>query len=388
MRLLKAAPQYISASFIIQRLPSLDKTTKMGIKDTLPRQPLQPHICVIGSLNIDFVTSTPRCPGAGETLTATSLTVTAGGKGGNQATACGRASFTAKATQDVTVSMIGAVGANDVYYSTLLKPALEQSGVSTATIEESVEAQTGSATIIVEDAAGGENRILVVPGANHAGVMDDVASIVDVVNQQTMKPSVIVLQGEIPRKTTLGLLEYFNGGVSGEDRVHVVFNPAPVYPEGISLTALKHTSVLIMNETEAVQMSRSMAGLPVSDLTQPTELDDLQPEELAPRFHETAHVQIILITLGAKGVYYSTRTGRCGAVPGVRVPKVVDTTAAGDTFVGYFSTALARFLAKGEPVEAFDSEIESTVKQANAAAAKCVTARGAMQSIPFAYDIE
>jgi ribokinase len=285
--------------------------------------------------------------------------------------------------------MIGAVGANDVYYSTLLKPALEKSGVSTANIEESEQAQTGSATIIVEDGAGGENRILVVPGANHMGMMGDVRGIVDVLSKQVVRPGVVVLQGEIPRMTTLGLLEYFNGGVGlGEERVHVVFNPAPVYPEGISLDALKHTSVLIMNETEAVQMSRSIAGLTVSDSTQPTELDDLQPEELAPRFHETADVQIVLITLGAKGVYYSTRSGRSGAVPGVRVPKVVDTTAAGDTFVGYFSTALARFLAKGEPLEAFDSEIESAVKKANAAAAKCVAARGAMQSIPFAYDIE
>lgn len=360
----------------------------MGIKDPMTSKPTRPHICVIGSLNIDFVTSTPRCPGAGETLTATSLTVTAGGKGGNQATACGRASFTNNETQDATVTMIGAVGDNDVYYSTLLKPALEKSGVSTADIEESTEAQTGSATIIVEDAVGGENRILVVPGANHAGMMGDVVSIVDVVKKQEVRPGVVVLQGEIPRKTTLGLLEYFNGGVSVEDRVHVVFNPAPVYPGGISLAALKHTSVLIMNETEAVQMSRSIAGLPVSDSTQPTELDDFQPEELAPHFHDTADVQIVLITLGAKGVYYSTRTGRRGSVPGVRVPKVVDTTAAGDTFVGYFSTALARFLAKGEPLETFDIEIESAVKKANAAAARCVAARGAMQSIPFAYDLE
>lgn len=357
----------------------------MGIRNIMTPKP---HICVIGSLNIDFVTATPRCPGAGETLTATSLTVTAGGKGGNQATACGRASFTTDKTQDATVSMIGAVGANDVYYSTLLKPALEKSGVSTADVEESSKAQTGSATIIVEEGAGGENRILVVPGANHAGVMGDVGAIVDVVKRQSVRPGVIVLQGEIPRKTTLGLLEYYNGVGLGEEKVHVVFNPAPVYPEGISLKALKHTSVLIMNETEAVQMSRSIAGLPVSDSTRPTELDDLLPEELAPRFHETADVQIVLITLGAKGVYFSTRTGSRGAVPGVRVPKVVDTTAAGDTFVGYFSTALARFLAKGEPLEAFDSEIESAVKTANAAAAKCVAARGAMQSIPFAYDLE
>ncbi|KAJ5475229.1 hypothetical protein N7539_008295 [Penicillium diatomitis] len=348
----------------------------------------QSHIAVIGSLNIDFVTSTPRCPGAGETLTATSLTVTAGGKGGNQATACGRASFTSPTTQDVAVSMIGAVGANDPYYATLLKPALEKSGVSTATIEQSETAQTGSATIIVEEAAGGENRILVVPGANHAGLMKDTSAIVRTVQQQEIKAGVVVLQGEIPRKTTLELLEHYNGADGNRERVHVVFNPAPVYPEGISLAALKNTSVLIMNETEAVQMSRSIAGLPISDSTQSSGLDDLQPEQLAPHFHDTANVQVVIITLGAKGVYFSTRNGRTGAVAGVRVAKVVDTTAAGDTFVGYFSTALARFLAKGEPLEKFDDEIENAVRQANAAAAKCVAAAGAMQSIPFAYEVK
>lgn len=361
----------------------------MGIKNEMTTaKTSQPHVCIIGSLNIDFVTSTPRCPGPGETLTATSLSVTAGGKGGNQATACGRASFVTKDTQDVAVSMIGAVGADDVYYSTLLKPALEKSGVNTASIEESTEAQTGSASIIVEEAVGGENRILVVPGANHSGMMNDVSQIIDAVKQQQVRPEVIVLQGEIPRNTTLGLLEYFNGGVSTENRANVVFNPAPVFPKGIPLSALKNTSVLIMNETEAVQMSRSIAGLPVSDFSQPTELDSLKPEELAPRFHELAHVQIVLITLGAKGVYYSTRTGRQGAVPGVKVSKVVDTTAAGDTFVGYFSASLGRFLATGASLDAFDDQIEAAVARANAAAAKCVQRKGAMQSIPFAYDME
>lgn len=184
----------------------------MGIKnENTTTMTSQPHVCIIGSLNIDFVTSTPRCPGPGETLTATSLSVTAGGKGGNQATACGRASFISKTTQDVSVSMIGAVGAEDVYYSTLLKPGLEKSGVYTAFIEESTEAQTGSASIIVEEAVGGENRILVVPGANHSGMMNDVSQIIDVVKQQQVSPKVIVLQGEIPRNTTLALLEYFNG---------------------------------------------------------------------------------------------------------------------------------------------------------------------------------
>ncbi|KAJ5463363.1 Ribokinase [Penicillium sp. IBT 31633x] len=349
------------------------------------RSTKKPQISIIGSLNIDFVTATPRCPGAGETLTATSLTVSAGGKGGNQAVACGRSSFTSQTVQDVSVSMIGAVGAEDPYYASLLQPALEKSGVNTNSIEQSTTAQTGSATIIVEEAAGGENRILVVPGANHAGLMSNVESIISALKTQEFFPDTIVLQGEIPRSTTLALLEYFNGGASSANGVKIVFNPAPVFPEGIPLSALRNTAVLIMNETEVVQMARSIDGLPVGDAI---EEDDLRPEELAPRFHERAGVEIVLITLGAKGVYFSTKTGRTGIVAGVKVAKVVDTTAAGDTFVGYFATAVARFMATGKSLEAFDDEIEAAVSKANAAAAMCVQRRGAMQSIPFAYDME
>ncbi|EKV04420.1 Ribokinase [Penicillium digitatum] len=349
-----------------------------------PSSSRKPQISVIGSLNIDFVTATPRCPGPGETLTATSLTVSAGGKGGNQAVACGRSSFTSQTTQDVSINMIGAVGAEDPYYTTLLQPALEKSGVDTTSVEQSTVAQTGSATIIVEEAIGGENRILVVPGANHSGILSDVGKILAALPSHRSTPDVVVLQGEIPRSTTLGLLEYFND-VSAEDRAKVVFNPAPVFPEGIPLSALRGTAVLIMNETEVVQMARSIDGLPVGDVV---EGDDLRPEEFAPRFHERAGVEIVLITLGAKGVYFSTKTGRAGIVAGIKVAKVVDTTAAGDTFVGYFATAVARFLASGRGLVAFDDEIERAVSKANAASALCVQRRGAMQSIPFAYDIE
>ncbi|KAJ5555685.1 Ribokinase [Penicillium sp. DV-2018c] len=348
---------------------------------TTLQSPRKPQITIIGSLNIDFVTATPRCPAAGETLTATSLTVSAGGKGGNQAVACGRSSYTTKTTQDVTVNMIGAVGANDPYYTTLLKPALEASGVDTASIEESEHAQTGSASVIVEEGSGGENRILVVPGANHAGLMSDKEKIVAALRAQEKYPDVVVLQGEIPRETTLSLLSYFNS----ENGAKVVFNPAPVFPDGIPLEKLCGTAVLIMNETEVVQMARSIQGMPVGDVV---EGDDLRPEELAPKFHELASIEIVLITLGAKGVYFSTKTGRTGTVAGVKVAKVVDTTAAGDTFVGYFATAVGRFLASGKGLEEFDDEIEAAVSRANSAAAICVQRRGAAQSIPFAYDLE
>ncbi|OOF93625.1 hypothetical protein ASPCADRAFT_209567 [Aspergillus carbonarius ITEM 5010] len=338
-----------------------------------------PQICVIGSLNIDFVTYTPRCPDAGETLTASSLAISAGGKGANQAVACGRASFASKDTQNVSVSMIGAVGADDPYYSALLRPTLEGSGVSTKGIQEMKDRQTGSATIIVDEGAGGENRILFVPGANYSG-MDKVEAVLATTQDIHLEQGVVVMQGEIPRSTTLGLMKHFNDPAC---RSHLIFNPAPVFTEGIPLSALAGTSVLAMNETEAVLMTQTVKEF----LTLPQQTQDLKPEELAPLFHQHAQVQIVLITLGAKGAYYSTINGKQGFVPSAAVEKVVDTTAAGDTFVGYFAAAFAKFVATGAPLADFDAQIESAVQKANVAAAGCVQKKGAMQSIPFAYEI-
>ncbi|KAF4213600.1 hypothetical protein CNMCM5878_010286 [Aspergillus fumigatiaffinis] len=339
------------------------------------------HICVVGSLNIDFAVSTSRCPGPGETLTANSLSVTAGGKGANQAVGCGRASLTSNDASKVTVSMIGAVGADDVYYATLIRPTLEDSGVDTKYIEEKTDSRTGSATIIVEDSAHGENRILVVPGANHAG-MDDASKIIATIQSYPQTPALVVLQGEIPRHTTLDLMKHFN---QPGNPTHILFNPAPVFADGVPVDALSNTSVLVMNETEAAQMQASIS--PDSAIgTQTT--DELKPEDLARRFHALANVKIVLITLGAKGVFFSTCTGREGFIDGVRVQKVVDTTAAGDTFVGYFVAAFAEFVATSAPLEEFDNAIEQAVRRANYAAALCVQRPGAMQSIPTASEVD
>jgi ribokinase len=277
--------------------------------------------------------------------------------------------------------MIGAVGADDVYYSTLIRPTLEDSGVDTKYIEEKTDSRTGSATIIVEDSAHGENRILVVPGANHAG-MDDGQKILATIQSYPQSPAVVVLQGEIPRHTTLDLMKHFN---QPGNPTHILFNPAPVFADGVPVDALSNTSVLVMNETEAAQMQASIS--PDSAIgTQTT--DELKPEDLARHFHALANVKIVLITLGAKGVFFSTCTGREGFVDGVRVPKVVDTTAAGDTFVGYFAAAFAEFIATSAPLEEFDNTIEQAVRRANCAAALCVQRPGAMQSIPTASEVD
>lgn len=338
-----------------------------------------PHICVIGSLNIDFVTSTPRFPQAGETLTATSFSVYPGGKGANQAVACGRASFIRKSQRSATVSMIGAVGAGDLYYESLLKATLEDSGVNTIGVEESKDGQTGSATIIVDEAAAGENRILVVPGANYTG-MKDVGKIITTIDNFQQPVDVVVMQGEIPRPTVLTLLHHFN---HSDRHTQVVFNPAPMFPEGLPLSALENLAVLIVNETEAMQLASTIAKL-TADIRNGTEV---RPQQLASHLHIVAGVRIVLVTLGSKGVFFSTKTGRQGYVSGVKVENVVDTTAAGDTFVGFFAAKFAEFVATASDITSFDAYIERAVEKANATAAICVGRSGAMPSIPFAYEL-
>lgn len=289
--------------------------------------------------------------------------------------ACGKASFVAENKQDVSVEMVGCVGKDDPYYASLLKPTLESSGVSSAGVREIENSQTGTATILVEET--GQNRILFVPGANFDG-MGHASKAIQICTN-SMEPSVLVMQGEIPRDTTFGVVENFGGKAT-----QVVLNPAPVYTEGIPISVLKHVDFLIVNETECILLAKGISSMNVSVASD----DDMTKEELtsiAAAYHQHAGVRNLLVTLGAKGVFYSTQGGARDFVPGLKVPKVVDTTAAGDTFVGYFAAALARYVAANGAAEGFD--VASAVFKANSAAALCVQRSGAMQSIPFGYEV-
>ncbi|KAL2395835.1 hypothetical protein ABEF93_000612 [Exophiala dermatitidis] len=379
----------------------------------------KPVIRVVGSLNIDFVTRTPRVPGPGETLQATSMTVHAGGKGANQAVACGKAAFISSSHQDVTVEMIGAVGHGDPYYATLLKPTLEAGGVSTTGVAEIEGVQTGTATIIVDEGSNGENRILVVPGANHRVVTDDGNEQQAQNGEQLVlsssddnDPDVVVMQGEIPRSTVLALLHRFNNNSASlgqrKSKTCVVFNPAPVFPDGIPIDALRGLAVLVVNETECLllfkvvqELAATVDDVPASE----EDLDEAHLDRLTGKLHDLAAISVVVVTLGSRGVYYSSSTTTAthgsqetrqqerqrGLVPAVKVPKVVDTTAAGDTFVGYLATALARHVSggslndSGNDLASFD--VQSAVERANQAAAKCVQRDGAMESIPFGYEL-
>jgi ribokinase len=304
------------------------------------------------------------------------MTVHPGGKGANQAVACGKASFASERHQDVDVEMVGAVGKGDPYYASLLKPTLEKSGVSSAGVEEIENSQTGTATILVEDS--GQNRILFVPGANYDGLQD--ASKAIGTSTRTTEPTVLVMQGEIPRDTTFGILEGFGG-----KSTQVILNPAPVFETGVPISVLQHVDFLVVNETECLLLAKGIPSMNISV----TNEDDMTSEELnaiAAAYHQKAGVRNLLVTLGARGVFYSTQGGKQDLVSGLKVPKVVDTTAAGDTFVGYFAAALARHVGTQGTVDGFD--VAAAVLRANAAAAMCVQRSGAMQSIPFGYEVE
>lgn len=149
-------------------------------------------IAVIGSLNVDFITRTPRVPAGGETLRVSSFDTGFGGKGANQAVACARLSQNSDGTVpeglNVTVSMVGAVG-EDIFGSDFLN-ALQKDKIDTSHIEKISGGKTGTANIIVEEQTG-ENRILFFPGANYASG----ETVKDLVPDDA---DVVVFQLEIP----------------------------------------------------------------------------------------------------------------------------------------------------------------------------------------------
>ena len=163
-----------------------------------------PHIAVIGSLNVDLVTRTPRVPGPGETLTANSFALGFGGKGANQAAACSRLSRPkppSTASPSAKVAMVGAVG--DDPFSNGMLDSLKGDGVEVSGVRVVKGQSTGTATILVEERTG-ENRILITTGAN--GLFGEEESLVP------EDADVVLFQLEIPLKTVMLTCHLSRGG--------------------------------------------------------------------------------------------------------------------------------------------------------------------------------
>lgn len=278
-----------------------------------------------GSLGNDYVYDVAHFVKPGETLSAKSLNQFAGGKGLNQSIAMAKAG--------AQVMHVGLVGEDGLH----LKQKLADLNVDVSLIKE-VPGPSGHA--IIQVTPNGENSIIIHGGANHQFNLELIQQALD----KAEPGDVVLLQNEI--NDIPQILEQ-----AKSKKLPVVFNVAPCTPETKHFP-LDLVDLFIINETE---------GQMLTDESQP----DLIFKKLMDRYKQAAFV----LTLGEQGAKYFDQKQRI-TVPAETVP-VVDTTAAGDTFTGYF---LAHWL-KGNP-------IESCLKVASCAAAVCIGKKGASASIP------
>lgn len=316
-----------------------------------------PTITVIGSLNYDVVTTADRIPNAGETISALGFATHNGGKGSNQALACARLRTS---RESANVRIIGCVG--DDTFGEKIKEALSEAGVEVGLVKTKTEAPTGVATILVE-AATGQNRILVYPGANALIESEDILQAIEGTDS-------VVLQNEIPVAKVAQAMEKV-AQLPKDKTPLVVYNPSPIDPS-FPTRLYRHVSCLVLNSTEAraIIPDASVRGL----LTQ----DDNAEQALAAIkliAQSLSLPKYIVITLGAAGcVYYdATKPDQEPVHVPARKPSnpIIDTTGAGDTFLG----ALTSHLTEG-------SEIESSIKVALAASSIAITRQGAGDGIP------
>ena len=266
-----------------------------------------PRIAVVGSANIDLTTFTTQFPQPGETIFGDKFDLGFGGKGANQAVAarlCG-----------AEVAMVAKVG-DDLFGPATIEN-FNKFGIDTTHAKPVSGMSSGVAPIFVDP--NGQNRILVVKGANDALLPADVDDALLVLKHSDC----IVLQFEIPLPTVLHTL-----ALAREHGIRCILNPAPAQP--LDLTLLKGLDYFIPNEAEAA----TITGMPVRNLD--------QAKQCAAKLLET-DIRHAVITLGQNGSLLATREFS-EHIPAFPV-KCIDSSGAGDAFIGSFAT----FLAEGFP---------------------------------------
>jgi len=293
-------------------------------------------ILVIGSLNADLVVRAPHFPQPGETISGGDLRIIPGGKGANQAVAAAR--------QGASVAMLGRVGQDS--FGPFLLESLKSDLVDISHVHLDGSA-TGTAIIVVD--ANGQNSIVLSAGANGK------VSPADVDNVSALRPSLILLQLEIPIPTVLHAARCArqNGSL-------VILNPAPAQSLPDELISL--ADFVIPNETELSLLS----GI---------EVRDTSSAEKAARVLLDRGARNVIVTLGSKGALVIS--GKQVTQVAAYKVDVVDTTAAGDAFIGGFASAMLRRL-----------EIVDAVKYATACGALAATKFGAQPSLPTKQETE
>jgi ribokinase len=295
------------------------------------------HVFIAGSINMDVVATAERHPKVGETVAGNAVLYFPGGKGANQAVAC------AKLGSPTT--LIGRLGQDA--FGQELRAFLATQGVDLTFVRDA-EAHTGTAIITVANA---DNTIVVVPGANAMVDADDVAA------PALARGDVAVSQFEIPRPTITAFFK--RARAAGAT---TILNPAPAMRTAAELLNL--ADILVLNETEL----GFLTGTELRDSDDPVRFAD--PARLL-----AGADKIVCITLGKRGVLVLIQ-GELLVIPG-RVVTAIDTTGAGDCFVG----AMAAQLAGGKP-------IRDALHYANVAASICVQRMGAAPSMPTAVEVE
>lgn len=296
-------------------------------------------IVVVGSINMDLVVRASRMPLPGETLNGEDLQMIPGGKGANQAAAV--------AKLGIDVAMVGRVG-NDIFGRKLIDE-LVTAGVNTNSILTESNATSGTALIVVDK--NGQNSIVVSPGANAKVSQADIQANEWLISQS----SILLLQFEIPIDVVNYAVE-----IATKHNVKVILNPAPA--TDISKGFLSKVDIVVPNEIEASHLTG-------------TKVIDLKTAETAARVLLDLGVRAVVITLGDKGALLVSPTRKL-YIPARKV-QVIDTTAAGDAFVGGLAAGL---------IQGFT--LEESVGYATCAGAIAVTRFGAQTSLPTKEEVD
>jgi len=281
-------------------------------KETIKLMAKRPRIAVVGSANVDLTTFAAQFPRPGETIFGQKFDIGFGGKGANQAVAarlCG-----------ADVFMVARVG-DDIFGPGTIQN-FQKLGIDAAHVRQVKGVSSGVAPIFVEPS--GQNRIIVVKGANDALKPADVDEAADVLKTADC----IVLQFEIPLETV-----YYTVRFARKHGIRCILNPAPSQP--IELKEIADLDYFVPNESEA----EAISGLPVRNLDEAKQ----GAEKLL-----AGGIRRVIITLGANGSLLASREG-IEHVPAFSV-KTVDSTGAGDAFIGSFAVFLGEGVTEGEAI--------------------------------------
>lgn len=292
------------------------------------------NIVVVGSLNMDLVVHAPRHPQGGETLLGSGFATYPGGKGANQAVGAARLGG--------RVTLIGRVGGDA--FGEALTNGLQVDGVDTSFIRVDQHQPTGVALITID--AAGQNTIVVAPGANAALTPDDIIN----AEAAFSRSAILLVQLEIPFVTVEAALR-----LAAKHGLRVLLNPAPAAPLPDAVIAA--AEFIIPNQSELAILT----GLPDID------------SAIALLLQRGA--RNVIVTLGEQGAQYSGVQGRFH-VPAIPI-EVVDTTAAGDAFLGALAVALVE-----------NKSVDEALRWGTAAGARAVSQPGAQSSLPRRSELE